>query len=263
MKIPNVKNFAEECHDMISILKNNEKPEIIDFLQKERDEQINRVQVVKITQFVLIFMMLSFYISIFLNSGVNGVKSFSIFFARDHYGILLLWLFSLLLLSYIKKKYKDLIEQIEELINKVETDANTLDSNRIKKEMVESVINYRKVLADKLSFDDIDEKIQAKFNRYKIVDTDFQIFIGDHYDVKNEITVVSDSILYYCIGFVFDEATNGSAFPFLLNDAEFVLTRANAMRYASEICELEGEEIEKYIDFGIDYSKRRVSEKMI
>ena len=265
MKFPNVKNFSEEFQDIVSMLKNNEKSEIIGFLQKERDEQINRVQVMKTTQFVLIFMMLSFYISIFLNSGVNGVKSFSIFFTRDHYGILLIWLFSLLLLFYVKKKYKNLIEQIEQVINEVEVEpaANTLDSNRIKKEMVESVINYRKVLADKLSFDDIDEKIQAKFNRYKVVDTDFQIFIDDHYDVKNEITVVSDSILYYCIGFVFDEATNGSAFPFLLNDAEFVITRANAMCRASEICELESEEVEKYIDFGIYYSKRRVSEKMI
>lgn len=128
----------------------------------------------------------------------------------------------------------------------------------MKKEAVQAVINYRRVLADKLSFDYIDEKIQAKFDRYKIVDTDFQIFVNDHYDEQSEIPVVNDSILYYCIGFVFDEATNGSEFPFLLNDAEFVLTRANAMRYASEICELEGETIEKYIDFGIDYAKRRV-----
>lgn len=137
----------------------------------------------------------------------------------------------------------------------------------MKKEAVQAVINYRRVLADKLlSFDYIDEKIQAKFDRYKTVDTDFQIFVNDvndHYDEQSEIPVVNDSILYYCIGFVFDEATNGSEFPFLLNDAEFVLTRANAMRYASEICELEGETIEKYIDFGIDYAKRRVSEKMI
>ena len=110
----------------------------------------------------------------------------------------------------------------------------------MKKEAVQAVINYRRVLADKLSFDYIDEKIQAKFDRYKIVDTDFQIFVNDHYDEQSEIPVVNDSILYYCIGFVFDEATNGSEFPFLLNDAEFVLTRANAMRYASEICELEG-----------------------
>lgn len=130
---------------------------------------------------------------------------------------------------------------------------------QIKKEAVEAVINYRKVLADKLSFDDddIDEKIQAKFNRYKIVDTDFQIFINDHYENDH-----CEAILYYCIGFVFDEATNGSDFPFLLNDTEFVITRGNAMRYASEICELESEEIEKYVDSGIDYSKRRVSEKI-
>lgn len=252
MKNPNRKNFAEEVHDMISIFKNNEKPEIIEFLQKERDEQINRVRVMKIIQVVLILILLFFILA--------DLCSYFILDAR----ILFLGLLSLLLLSYAKKKYKDLIKQIELIINEVETDANTLsDTNRMKKEAVKVVINYRRVLADKLSFDYIDEKIQAKFDRYKIVDTDFQIFVNDHYDEQSEIPVVNDSILYYCIGFVFDEATNGSEFPFLLNDAEFVLTRANAMRYASEICELEGETIEKYIDFGIDYAKRRVSEKMI
>lgn len=251
MKNPNRKNFAEEVHDMISIFKNNEKPEIIEFLQKERDEQINRVRVIKIIQVVLILILLFFILA--------DLCSYFILDAR----ILFLGLLSLLLLSYVKKKYKDLIKQIELIINEVETDANTLsDTNRMKKEAVKAVINYRRVLADKLSFDYIDEKIQAKFDRYKIVDTDFQIFlVNDHYDEQSEIPVVNDSILYYCIGFVFDEATNGSEFPFLLNDAEFVLTRANAMRYASEICELEGETIEKYIDFGIDYAKRR--EKMI
>lgn len=252
MKNPNRKNFAEEVHDMISIFKNNEKPEIIEFLQKERDEQINRVRVMKIIQVVLILILLFFILA--------DLCSYFILDAR----ILFLGLLSLLLLSYAKKKYKDLIKQIELIINEVETDANTLsDTNRMKKEAVKAVINYRRVLADKLSFDYIDEKIQAKFDRYKTVDTDFQIFVNDHYDEQSEIPVVNDSILYYCIGFVFDEATNGSEFPFLLNDAEFVLTRANAMRYASEICELEGETIEKYIDFGIDYAKRRVSEKMI
>lgn len=253
MKNPNRKNFAEEVHDMISIFKNNEKPEIIEFLQKERDEQINRVRVMKIIQVVLILILLFFILA--------DLCSYFILDAR----ILFLGLLSLLLLSYAKKKYKDLIKQIELIINEVETDANTLsDTNRMKKEAVKAVINYRRVLADKLlSFDYIDEKIQAKFDRYKIVDTDFQIFVNDHYDEQSEIPVVNDSILYYCIGFVFDEATNGSEFPFLLNDAEFVLTRANAMRYASEICELEGETIEKYRDFGIDYAKRRVSEKMI
>lgn len=255
MKNPNRKNFAEEVHDMISIFKNNEKPEIIEFLQKERDEQINRVRVMKIIQLVLILILLFFILA--------DLCSYFILDAR----ILFLGLLSLLLLSYAKKKYKDLIKQIELIINEVETDANTLsDTNRMKKEAVKAVINYRRVLADKLSFDYIDEKIQAKIDRYKTVDTDFQIFVNDvndHYDEESEIPVVNDSILYYCIGFVFDEATNGSEFPFLLNDAEFVLTRANAMRYASEICELEGETIEKYIDFGIDYAKRRVSEKMI
>lgn len=252
MKNPNRKNFAEEVHDMISIFKNNEKPEIIEFLQKERDEQINRVRVMKNIQVVLIFILLFFLLA--------DLCSYFILDAR----ILFLGLLSLLLLSYAKKKYKDLIKQIELIINEVETDANTLsDTNRMKKEAVKAVINYRRVLADKLSFDYIDEKIQAKIDRYKTVDTDFQIFVNDHYDEQSEIPVVNDSILYYCIGFVFDEATNGSEFPFLLNDAEFVLTRANAMRYASEICELEGETIEKYVDFGIDYAKRRVSEKMI
>ncbi|WP_455654352.1 hypothetical protein [Phascolarctobacterium sp.] len=244
------KNFPEEVHDMIGIIKSNKKPEIIEFFEKKRDKQINRVEWIKIAQlalasWMLLFLVADLYSSFFLDAETKE-------FFRRYSGILVPGLLMLFLLSYVKKQYKNLIEQLEQLIHEAETD--------IRKEAVEAVINYRKVLADKLAFDDIDEKIQVKFNRYKIVDTDFQIFINNHYDAKNEITVVGDSTLYYCIGYVFDEATNGSEFPFLLNDVEFILARASAMRSAVKICEQEREDIEKYIDFGVDYSKRRMSD---
>lgn len=126
---------------------------------------------------------------------------------------------------------------------------------------VKTIIKYRNILSYKLqSFEYIDERLRSKIRNYMVVDEEFLKIIRSYYSQDN---MDFNIILYYCIGFVFDEATNGSEFPFLLNDAEFVITRGNAMRCASEICELESEEIEKYIDFGIDYSKRRVSEKMI
>lgn len=126
---------------------------------------------------------------------------------------------------------------------------------------VKTIIKYRNILSYKLmSFDHIDESLRSKIRNYMVVDEEFLKIIRDYYSQDN---MDFNIILYYCVGFVFDEATNGSEFPFLLNDAEFVITRGKAMSSASEICELENEEIEKYRDFGIDYSKRRVSEKMI
>lgn len=125
-----------------------------------------------------------------------------------------------------------------------------------KRKALEAIINYRKVLADKLSFDYIDENIRSKIKRHKVLNNEFKTVIDDP-DEMNE------KALYYGIGFVFDEATNGSNFLFLLNDLEFMKARSKAMDGVVKICALESEDIEKYIDFGIEYSKKRLAEKLI
>lgn len=137
-----------------------------------------------------------------------------------------------------------------------------------------ALINYHEVFVRKMAFDDIDERLKDKYNQYQEREAKFKKSIefcstsiekilvvckqGDFRFYNDELW--TNDFVYYCIAFVYDEATNGSAFPYLLNDEEFIASRNNAIAASTDLCEIIDENIKGFMDFGFDYADRQLNQ---